>query len=176
MDNSEPYGPDPLGGDEDSATQARLAAIESHMQQIETLLIGISQFSSRLDEIHATLELAIGVIGPRQYAISPDVEQPQTSGSAENLAKIGYRIIAHLRRENHGARLVSDVSWSDMWSVRLYVTALLRNAVRSGLAPAECRCWCEVWTPDETGELIDSAHVDPETGVIEWQSDMDCGK
>jgi hypothetical protein len=63
-----------------------------------------------------------------------------------------------------------------MWSIRLYVTALLRNAMRSGLASAECRCWCEVWTPDDGGELVDSAHMDPETGVIEWESDMETGK
>jgi hypothetical protein len=62
-----------------------------------------------------------------------------------------------------------------MWSVRLYVTALLRNAARSGLASVESRCWCEIWAPDETGELIDSAYLDPETGVIEWQADMDGG-
>ncbi len=34
----------------------------------------------------------------------------------------GFRIIAHLARENSGARVVSDVSWSDMWSIRLYIT------------------------------------------------------
>jgi hypothetical protein len=59
-----------------------------------------------------------------------------------------------------------------MWSIRLYVTALLRNALRSGLASGECSCWCEVWAPDGAGQLIDSAHLDPETGVIEWESDM----
>jgi hypothetical protein len=48
--------------------------------------------------------------------------------------------------------------------------------MRSGLTSAECRCWCEIWTPNEDGELVDSAHVDPETGVIEWESDMATGK
>lgn len=59
-----------------------------------------------------------------------------------------------------------------MWSIRRYVTALLRNALRNGLDSAECCCWCEVWAPGEAGELVDSAHLDPETGVIEWESDM----
>jgi hypothetical protein len=176
MDNSEPHGPGPLGGDEDSATQARLAAIESHMQQIETLLIGISQFNNRLDQIHGTLELAVGVLTPDHHTLSPSQDQMPPSGGAQSRPPSGFRIIAHISRENHGARLISDVSWSDMWSVRLYVTALLRNAARSGLAFAKCRCWCEIWAPDETGELVDSANLDPETGVIEWESDMGSGK
>jgi hypothetical protein len=142
------------------------------LQLIENLLIGFTQFNTRLDQIHATLELAIGVLTPGQHTgptAPPNAAEPTAAND-------GFRIISHLNRENHGARLISDVSWADMWSIRLYVTALLRNALRSGLASGECRCWCEVWTPDETGELVDSAHVDPDTGVIEWESDMDAGK
>ena len=170
MDSSEPNDLGPPGGD-DATTVARLTAIETHLQLIETLLVGFSRFNNRLDQIHATLELAIGVLTPDQHAGPPAPPNAPEQFSADH----GFRIIAHLNRENHSARLVSDVSWADMWSIRLYVTALLRNALRSGLASAECRCWCEVWTPDETGELIDSAHVDAETGVIEWRSDMDTG-
>lgn len=173
MESSEQRDPgSPGGSGDDATTPARLTAIESHLQLIETLLIGFSQFNNRLDQIHATLELAIGVLTPGQHTGPPT---PPNAGEPI-IANRGFRIIAHLNRDNHGARLVSDVSWADMWSIRLYVTALLRNALRSGLASAECRCWCEVWTPDETGELVDSAHVDPQTGVIEWQSDMDTGR
>jgi hypothetical protein len=175
MDNSEPNSLGPRGASDDLTTEARLAAIESHLQQIEALLIGVAQFDSRLDQIHATLELAIGVITPGQHTMPPGSEQPPPTGGVQSRSDLGFRIVAHLRRDNHGARLVSDVSWSDMWSVRLYVTALLRNAARSGLASAESRCWCEVWAPDETGELVDAAYLDPESGVIEWQSDMDSG-
>jgi hypothetical protein len=172
MENSDPRDPGPPDrGSDGATTSARLAAIESHLQLIETLLIGFTQFNTRLDQIHATLDLAIGVLTPGQHTGST-----APLNAAEPTAIIhGFRIIAHLNRESHGARLISDVSWADMWSIRLYVTALLRNALRSGLASAECRCWCEVWTPDETGELVDSAHVDPDTGVIEWKSDMDAG-
>jgi hypothetical protein len=42
-----------------------------------------------------------------------------------------------------------------MWSVRLFVTGLLRNMARN-----------------ETGDLIDSAFLDPDSGTIDWQSDM----
>jgi hypothetical protein len=173
MESSEPrnLGSPGENGD-DATTAARLAAIESHLQMIETLLIGFTQFNSRLDQIHATLELAIGVLTPGQHT-GPTA--PLNAGEP-TVAIHGFRIIAHLSREDHGARLVSDVPCADMWSIRLYVTALLRNALRSGLASAECRCWCEIWTPDEGGKLVDSAHVDPETGVIEWASDMDSGK
>jgi hypothetical protein len=173
MENSDPRDlGSPDGNGDDITTPARLATIESHLQLIETLLIGFTQFNTRLDQIHATLELAIGVLRPGQHT-----GPPAPLNAAEPPAvNHGFRIIAHLNRENHGARLVSDVSWADMWSIRLYVTALLRNALRTGLASAGCRCWCEVWTPNETGELVDSAHVDPDTGVIEWASDMDTGK
>jgi hypothetical protein len=170
MDSSEPSE---LGQPRDDTTQARLAAIESHLQLIEALLVGVSQFGTRLDQIHATLELAVGVLSPGQHAGPPE---PAGTSSRERADTIhGYRIVARLSRGSHGARLVSDVSWSDMWSIRLYVTALLRNALRSGLASAECCCWCEIWTPGENGELIDTARLDPESGVIEWESDMDTG-
>jgi hypothetical protein len=57
MESSEPRDLGPPGGnDDDATTPARLAAIESHLQLIETLLIGFTQFNTRLDQIHATLE------------------------------------------------------------------------------------------------------------------------
>jgi hypothetical protein len=171
MENAESRNPGEPGGEGDATTETRLAAIESHLQLIEALLVGFGQFNTRLDRIHATLELAIGVLAPGQHTGSSD-RAPSTGEHTGS----SFRIITHFAREDHGARLVSDVYWSDMWSIRLYITALLRNALRSGLASAESSCWCEVWTPDESGELIDSAHVDPETGVIEWESDMDTRK
>jgi hypothetical protein len=173
MESSEPRDVGPPGGNGDNATTpARLAAIEGHLLLIETLLIEFAQFNSRLDQIHATLELAVGVVTPGQRTGPTAPVYPAEPAAA----RPAFRVIAHLGRDNHGARLISDVSWADMWSIRLYVTALLRNALRSGLASAECRCWCEVWAPDEAGELVDSAHVDPETGVVEWASDMDTGR
>jgi hypothetical protein len=137
MESSEPHNLGPPDGNGEATSQARLAAIESHLLLIETLLIGVSQFNTRLDQIHATLELAIGVLAPGRHTGSPETPLSNDGQTSENH---GFRIIAHLSRENHGARLVSDLSWSDMWSIRLYVTALLRNALRSGLASAECRC------------------------------------
>lgn len=172
MESAEPQSLREPRGEGDATTETRLAAIKSHLELIEALLVGFGQFNTRLDQIHATLELAIGVLAPGQHTGSTD--RPRTGRQTGE--RSGFRVIAHFARENHGARLVSDVSWSDMWSIRLYITALLRNALRSGLASADCSCWCEVWAPDETGELIDSAHVDPDTGVIEWESDMDTGK
>ncbi|MCA1671644.1 MAG: hypothetical protein LC799_05395 [Actinobacteria bacterium] len=59
-----------------------------------------------------------------------------------------------------------------MWSVRLLVTALLRNLARNDKAQERRRCWCEVWTPDETGERVDSAVLNQDTGAIEWESDV----
>jgi hypothetical protein len=172
MESTEPHHRGEPGGEADSTTEARLAAIESHLQLVEALLADFNRFNTRLDQIHATLELAIGVLAPGRHTESTE-KAPSTG---QQISGSGFRVVAHFARENHGARLISDVSWSDMWSIRLYITALLRNALRSGLASAECRCWCEVWTPDETGEPIDTAHVDPETGVIEWESDMETGK
>jgi hypothetical protein len=168
MEDAKPHRHGDPGGGGASSTRARLAAIEGHLQLIEALLVGFGRFNTRLDQIHATLELAIGVLAPGRHTGSTE-KAPSTGQQVDGS---GFRVIAHFARESYGARLVSDVSWSDMWSIRLYITALLRNALRSGLASAECRCWCEVWAPDETGELIDSARVDPETGVIEWESDM----
>ncbi|MGH8965918.1 MAG: hypothetical protein ACRDXB_11400, partial [Actinomycetes bacterium] len=138
MESSESRDRGPLGEADDDAPVS-LAAIESRLKLIENLLIGFAQFNTRLDQIHATLELAIDVLAPGEHTepTAPPVDTEDQS----------FRIIAHLKRDGHGARLVSDVSWADMWSIRLYVTALLRNALRSGLASAECLCWCEVWTP-----------------------------
>src|SRR5918999_852298 len=130
MESAKPHHPGERGGESDTATEARLAAIESHLQLIEALLIGFGQFNTRLDQIHATLELAIGVLTPGQHIGSSD-KAPSTGGQHGGRR---FRLIAHFAREDHGARLVSDVSWSDMWSIRLYITALLRSAVRSGLA------------------------------------------
>jgi hypothetical protein len=58
MDNSEPNSLGPHHTSDDLTTDARLAAIESHLQQIEALLIGVAQLDSRLDQIHATLHRA----------------------------------------------------------------------------------------------------------------------
>ncbi|MBB6375218.1 hypothetical protein BKA01_002440 [Pseudonocardia eucalypti] len=67
---------------------------------------------------------------------------------------------------------MAPMGWSGIWAVRLFVTGLLRGLARSGLSALGCRCWCEVWNPDETGELVDSALLDPDTGAIEWESDL----
>jgi hypothetical protein len=157
----------------DQTTTGRLAAIENHIEHIESLLVGIGQLNSRLDRIYATLELAIGLLAPGQHATNPANDRsPAEEGT--DTAQSGFRVVAHISRPGHGggARLVSDVSWSDMWSVRLYVTALLRNLARTSLIPANGRCWCEIWIPNEAGELVDSAFLDQESGVIEWESDL----
>lgn len=168
MDSHDPCCDDIPPSRADRATYGRLAAIERHMEHIEAVLIGISQFNSRLDQIHATLELAIGFLTPARHTTTV----PPIGTAPTDDASTAYRVIAHLSRDGNGARLASDVSWADTWSVRLYVTALLRNLARSTLSSEDCRCWCEVWTPDETGDLVDSARLDPETGVIDWDSDL----
>src|SRR5438874_7214537 len=99
MKHSEPRKLGPPAVD-DATTQARLAAIESHLLLIETLLIGVSQFNTRLDQIHATLELAIGVLAPDRHTGSLETPLPSDGQTSENH---GFRIIAHLSRENHGA-------------------------------------------------------------------------
>jgi hypothetical protein len=83
----------------------------------------------------------------------------------------GFRVVAHISRDNSGTYLLSDVTWPDMWSVRLYVTVLPRTLARNHPAPRHRRCWCEIWSPDETGEFIDSAILNPDTDAIEWESD-----
>lgn len=130
MGNAEPHDPREPGGEGAATTETRLTAIESYLQLIEALLVGFSQFNTHLDRIHATLELAIGVLTPGQHTGSAD-RAPSTGAHTCG----SYRIITHFAREDHGARLASDVYWSDMWSIRLYITALLRNALRSGLLP-----------------------------------------
>jgi hypothetical protein len=141
----------------DQTLTGRLAAIENHIEHIESLLVGIGQLNSRLDRIYATLELAIGLLAPGQHATDLANDRSLAEEGTET-AQSGFRVVAHISRPDHsgGARLVSDVSWSDMWSVRLYVTALLRNLARTSLVRANGRCWCEIWTPDESGELVDS--------------------
>src|SRR5688500_8048903 len=109
MEDAEPDNPGEPGGEGDAATETRLAAIESHLQLIEALLVGFGQFNTRLDRIHATLELAIGVLAPGQHTRSTD--RARSTGEQTGSS---FRIITHIVREDHGARLVSDVSWSDM--------------------------------------------------------------
>src|SRR5262249_19509475 len=135
-------------GSADRATHVRLAAIEDQMRHIEALLVGISQFHIRLDQIHATLELAIGYLSPGSDTTTPEAESSVENRLDTTAPK--FRVVAHLNRDGHGARLVPDVAWEDMWSLRLFVTGLLRNMGRSGLFALGCRCWCEVWTPDES--------------------------
>lgn len=150
----------------DLVTEARLTAIETHLKQVEELLTGVGQFNNRLDQVHATLELALGFLAPEP------TDKPHRTGDQPAKPGQGLRVIAHLSREGQRARLVTPMAWSDIWAVRLFVTGLLRGLARSGLPALGCRCWCEVWNPDETGELVDSAFLDPDTGSIEWDSDL----
>lgn len=152
----------------DENTLARLAAIEDHVHQIETRLGAISEFNGRLDEIHTILEAVIGFVTPDRITESftePTHVDQSTTGA-------GFRVVAHVSRDSGGTRLVPDVSWPDAWSVRLFVTALLRHLASNYHAQERRRYWCEVWTPDETGERVDSAILNPETGIIEWESDI----
>ena len=121
---------------------------------------------------HYVLEDQITVVG----FVTPDriigsFTEPSTSVDDDSTTP-GYRVVAHLSRHNGGTQLIPDVSWPDAWSVRLFVTALLRNLTRTNPAHQQRRCWCEVWTPDETGEFVDSAILNPDTGAIEWESDI----
>src|SRR5687767_4194861 len=109
MESAEPHSLGEPRREGDVTTETRLASIESHLQLIEALLIGLGQFNARLDQIHATLELAIGVLAPGRHTGSTERARP----TAENTdGRSSFRVIAHFTREDHGARLVSDVSWS----------------------------------------------------------------
>ncbi|MCA1672715.1 MAG: hypothetical protein LC799_11100, partial [Actinobacteria bacterium] len=165
--SSNPAGEPLQGADED--TLARLAAIEDHVHQIETGLGAITEFNGQLEEIHTALETVIGFVATGRTTES--FASPSAHGDRSTIST-GFRIVAHVSRDDGGARLTSDVSWPDMWSVRLLVTALLRNLARNDKAQVRRRCWCEVWTPDENGERVDSAILNQDTGVIEWESDV----
>jgi hypothetical protein len=154
----------------DPATDARFTAIERHLQQIEKLLTGVGQFNNHLDQVHATLELALGFLTPEPATDSANDASP-TGDHPDNPGQ-SLCVIAHLSREGQGARLVVPMAWPDMWAVRLFVNGLLRGLARSGLPALGCRCWCEVWIPDEIGELVDSAFLDPDASAIEWESDL----
>ncbi len=159
---------EPLHADDEN-TLARLAAIEDHVHKIETKLGAISEFNGQLDQIHTTLEAVIGFVTPGR--INESLTEPSTHVD-HSTTGAGFRVVAHVNRDSGGTRLVPDVSWPDAWSVRLFVTALLRHLARNDHSQRRRRCWCEVWTPDETGERVDSAILNPETGIIEWESDI----
>jgi hypothetical protein len=149
-------------------TLLRLGVIENHLDHIDARLATISEFNGRLDEIHTILETVIGFVTPDR--IIESLTEPSTR--ADDDSPSGYRVVAHISRHNDGTQLVPDVSWPDAWSVRLFVTALMRNLTRNSPAQQRRRCWCEVWTPDEDGEFVDSAILNPDTGAIEWESDI----
>lgn len=90
------------------ATQARLTAIESHLQVIKDLLIGVSQFNPRLDQINVILELNFGALAPGQHQGLADVPPSRERHTDKN---DGLQIAAHLRSENCCRRPTSsDVS------------------------------------------------------------------
>jgi hypothetical protein len=150
-------------------TLFRLGVIENHLDQIDARLTTISEFNGRLDEIHTILETVIGFVTPDR--IIESLTEPSI-GVDDHPSTTGYRVVAHINRDNGGTQLIPDVSWPDAWSVRLFVTALMRNLTRNNPAHQRRRCWCEIWTPDETGEYVDSAILNPDTGAIEWESDI----
>jgi hypothetical protein len=165
--------PEPVDKQQPAAREnalLRLGAIENHLDHIDARLATISEFNGRLDEIHTTLETVIGFMTPDR--ILESITEPSTHADDDSPSCTGYRVVAHLSRDNGGTQLVPDVSWPDAWSVRLFVTALLRNLTRTNPVQQRRRCWCEVWTPDETGEFVDSAILNPDTGAIEWESDI----
>jgi hypothetical protein len=165
--NTDPSDESPHPRDEIMRT--RLTAIENQLDQIDTRLGAISEFNGRLDEIHCILETVIGFVMPDQ---STEPSTPPVLGADDpTMQTSGFRVVAHISRDHSGTRLVSDVTWPDMWAVRLFVTALLRNLARNQLAQQHRRCWCEVWSSDEAGQFVDSAILNPDTDAIESESD-----
>lgn len=152
-------------------TLVRLRAIEDYLHQIETRLDTISEFNDRLDGIHTILETVIRFVTPDQtnQLLTESITRAHSSTT-----DAGFRVVAHVRRADGGTQLASDVPWPDSWSVRLFVTALLQTLTRRH-DTHKLRCWCEVWTPDENGEHVDSAILNPDTGAIEWESDLTHG-
>jgi hypothetical protein len=108
---------------------------------------------------------------PARLAEMRAVADALSTGPEERARAQGFQVIAHVRRDNGGgggARLA--VSWPEPSSVRLFVTALLRDLAKNR-SDVRRRCWCEVWTPDETGTFLETAALNPDTGAVEWDGD-----
>lgn len=148
-------------------TQLRLTAIEDKLLQVEGLLNVVHRFNGQLEQVSTTLAVAMSLLA--QEATSERI-QALPSSPGGNTAE--FQVVTHIRRDGHGTRLVTDVSWPDLWSVRLFATAMLRTLAQSSLVTDDCRCWCEVWRPDESGEIVDSAYLQSDTVTVEWESDL----
>jgi hypothetical protein len=97
---------------------------------------------------------------------------PADQGDHESRAVPKFQVITHVSPPGGDTELTARLSWSDEGSARSFATALLRNLHDGDLGQDGYRWWCEIWTPDETGELVDSAYPGQQTGHVEWDSEI----
>ena len=97
---------------------------------------------------------------------------PADQGDHVSRAAPKFQVITHVNPPDGDTELTARLSWPDEGSARSFATALLRNLRHGDLGQDGYRCWCEVWAPDETGELVDSAYPGPQTGRVEWDSEV----
>lgn len=147
----------------------RITAIEERLLQVENLLDIVNPFNDQLENISTTLAVVLSLLA--QEGDFEKTPVPLPAGEGGDTAEL--RIITHIRRGvDQGSRLITDISWHDMWVARLFATAMLRTLSKSSLIADGSRCWCEVWRPDESGDIVDSAYLRPGTGAVEWESDL----
>ena len=97
---------------------------------------------------------------------------PADQGDHESRAVPKFQVITHVNPPDGDTELIARLSWPDEGSARSFATALLRNLHHGSLGQEGYRCWCEVWAPDEAGELVDPAYPSPQTGCVEWDSEI----
>jgi hypothetical protein len=97
---------------------------------------------------------------------------PAGQGDHESRAAPKFQVITHVSPLDGDTELTARLSWPDEGSARSFATALLRSLHHGNFGQEGYRCWCEVWAPDETGEFVDSAYPGPQTGCVEWDSEI----
>jgi hypothetical protein len=104
--------------------------------------------------------------------VTQDYRDQAGQGEHESRAASKFQVIAHVSSPGGDTELTTRRSWLDEGSARSFATALLRNLHHGSFGREGYRCWCEVWAPDETGELVDSAYPGRQAGCVEWDSEV----
>jgi hypothetical protein len=99
--------------------------------------------------------------------VTQDYRDPAGQGEHESRAAPKFQVVAHVSSPGGDTELTAYFSWPDEGPARSFATALPRNLHHGSFGQEGYRCWCEVWAPDETGELVDSAYPGPQTGRVE---------
>lgn len=104
--------------------------------------------------------------------VTQNYSDPVGLGGHELGVASRFQVIAQVSSPDGDMELTARLSWLDEGSARLFVTALLRNLCHGNFGQEGYRCWCEIWTPDETGEFVDSACPGQQIGRVEWDSEI----